>query len=154
MEATIEKIEKKVTPRKPTTLREAAFDRAVYQFAMDAGAAFEDALKPEFWAHVGRMLKPCDRIELVAEDFAWFAEVIVLEADRAWAKVAPLRFVELAGKTPAAETLQPDYEVKYMGPSKKHCVIRLSDKAVVQEGIALEADAEAWVRQHVAAMDR
>jgi hypothetical protein len=149
-----ETIAKKVAPRKPVALKEASYDRAVYQVAVDAGATFEDTIRPEFWAHVGMLLKPCDRIELIAEDFAWFGEVIVLEADRTWAKVGVLRFVELAGRSPDLEKPSPDYEVKYMGPNKKHCVIRLADKQVVQEGIALKADAERWVAEHVKAMAR
>jgi len=151
MEVTEKKI---VGARKPTRLREAANERSVWQYVADNGITFEDVQKPDFWAHVGRMLKPNDRIEVVAEDFSWFAELIVLAADRLWAKVGVLRYVELTGKSDGAEAPSPDYEVAYKGPTKKHCVIRKADNQIVQEGIALKTDAEAWVREHVKALAR
>jgi hypothetical protein len=144
MEATA--TEKKVPARKPATLKDATFERNCWQIAVDPGTALADVLKPDFWAHVGRSLKPCDHIEVIAEDFSWFAELIVLEADRTWAKVAALRFVELQGQS--VQTPDAEYEITFKGPDKKHCVVRKSDKKIMVQGIALKVDAETWIREH------
>lgn len=158
MEAVAEKIEKKVEPRRPTgKLKNSEYERTVYCIGVEPGASLEDVQKPEFWAHVAAQLKPNDRIEVVPHDFAWFAELIVMTCDRTWAKTALLRFVELTGHEVSHELRVPlsaGYKVEYKGPTKKHCVIRESDKTIVQEGIALKAEAERWVAEHVQAMAR
>lgn len=152
MEATTEK--KIVGARKPTRLREAEAERHVWTHTVPAGITFEEVQRPDYWSHVANLLRPCSRIEVLSEDMSWFAELIVLDADRLWAKVAPLRFVELASKDVPAEIAASGYEVAYKGPEKKHCVIRLSDKAIVQEGIAKKVDAEAWITQHLQTIAR
>lgn len=158
MEATLEKsVEKKVEPRKPVKLKTAEFERTVYVQYVEPGVTVDAVQRPEFWAHVAASLKPTDRIEIIADDFAWFAELMVIKCDRGWAKTALLRFVELTGGEVAAELLAPlsaGYKVEYKGPSKKHVVLRLSDNTIVQEGIALKADAERWIAEHVRALAR
>jgi len=151
MEVTEKKI---VGARKPTRLRDAEMERHVWQITVPKDISFEDTQKPDYWSHVGAQLRPCARIEVLCEDMSWFGELIVVDADRLWAKVAPLRFVELASKEVPAEIASSGYEVAYKGPEKKHVVIRQSDKAIVQEGIAKKADAEAWIRNHLATLAR
>lgn len=152
MEATTEK--KIVGARKPTRLREAEAERHVWMHTPASGITFEDVQKPDYWSHVAAQLRPCARIEVISEDMSWFGELLVLDSDRLWAKVAPLRFVELASREVPPEIAASGYEVAYKGPEKKHVVIRKSDKAIVQEGIARKADAEAWVTEHLKTLAR
>lgn len=159
MEAVADKIAKKpaLTGRPTGKLKLAEYERSTYMVGVAPGFDLNDAQMPEYWAHVAVQLKPNDRIEIIPHDFAWFAELIVMQCDRTWAKTAMLRFVELTGSEVAAETLaslSSGYEVKYMGPTKKHCVIRLSDKTIVQEGIGLKAEANRWVSEHLQALAR
>lgn len=151
MEVTDKKI---AGARKPTRLREAEMERHVWTHTSAPGVSFEDMQKPDYWSHVAAQLRPCARIEVICEDMSWFGELLVIDADRLWAKVAPLRFVELASKEVPAEIAASGYEVAYKGQEKKHVVIRQSDKAIVQEGIAKKADAEAWIKEHVKALAR
>jgi hypothetical protein len=68
-----------------------------------------------------------------------------------------LRFVELSAADVSADLLSPlssGYKVEYKGPTKKHCVIRLSDNEIVQEGIAQKSEAQRWVSEHVRAIAR
>lgn len=143
---------KLIVPR----FKNAEFERVIYQACPENGVTFEDVCQPEFWSHVAEKLKPMDRIEVLAEDGSYFAELLVVDAGRLFAKVAVLRFVELASldvPEDLASTLA-EFKVEFKGPTLKHCVIRQSDKQVVQEGIQRKADAEAWIREHLKAIAR
>lgn len=133
--------------------KNAEYERTIWQASIEAGVPFEEVQKPEFWGHVAEKLKPLARIEVIAEDLSYFAELIVIDCDRLWAKTAVLRFVELDGQA-APPTLPADYRVEYKGPTKKHVVIRESDNTIVQEGIATKAEANAWVGEHVKTLAR
>lgn len=156
MNAAIDKktdVRKLIIPR----FKDAAYERSIWQASIEAGVSFEEVQNPTFWAHVASKLKQNDRIEVVAEDGAYFAELLVLDCDRLWAKTAVLRFVELSAPDVAAELLSPlaaGYKVEYKGPTLKHVVIRLSDNQIVQQEIARKGDAQAWVAEHVKALAR
>jgi len=152
-------VEKKTEARKLIIPRfkDAAYERNVWQASIENGVAFDEVVKPEFWAHVAARLKPNDHIEVVAENGEYFGELLVIESGRLWAKVAVLRFVELsAAEVPAAllASAASGYKVEYKGPTLKHVVIRLSDNEIVHEGIARKADAELWVNEHLKTLAR
>jgi hypothetical protein len=152
MEATVE-ARKLIVPR----FKNAEYERTIYQACVEAGVAFEEVQNPAFWGHVGEKLRPNDRIEVIAEDGAYFAELLVISCDRLWAKTAVLRFVELSAPDVSAELLSPlaaGYKVDYKGPHKKHVVIRLSDNEIVKDGIATKAEANGWVSEHVKTLAR
>lgn len=153
MEATADN--KVVGARKPTRLKEAEHSRNIWLLSVPSDITLDNLLQPDFWAHVGAQLRPCARIEVVPEDMSWFAELIVLDCGRLWAKVAPLRFVELAGKADVPTPSAADaYKVEFKGPIKKHVVIRQSDKVIVQEGIAQKEDAHRWIADHINTLAR
>jgi hypothetical protein len=143
---------KLIVPR----FKNAEYERVIYQACPENGVSFEDVLQPEFWSHVADKLKPTDRIEVLAEDGSYFAELLVIDAGRLYAKVAVLRFVELASSEVPADLAGDlaEFKVEFKGPVLKHVVVRQSDKQYVQEGIARKADAEAWIREHVKALAR
>lgn len=143
---------KLIVPR----FKNAEFERVVYQACPEVSTTFEDVCEPAFWSHVAEKLKPGDRIEVLTEDNSYFAELLVVDAGRLFAKVAVLRYVELSSPdVPEGLTgVAPEFKVQYKGPALKHVVIRLSDNQIVQDGIALKADAHAWVKEHVQALAR
>lgn len=158
MDTTIEKVERKIAgSRKPNRLKEASFQSNVWQLRVAPDITFEDVQQPDFWAHVSAQLKPCDRIEVIAEDFSFFGELMVVSADRLWAKTVPLRFVDLAapvGADVSTPSLAAGYDVQYKGPTKKHVVIRLSDNTIVKDEIPTKAEAQRWIVEHVQALTR
>lgn len=132
-------------------LKPAEFARNVFAATPDHGTVFEDILKPEYWAHVASKLHPTDRIELVAEDGSWFAELIVTAAARNWASVSVLRYVEISeAAKPAAKTAQ--FEVAFKGQKLLHAVIRKSDKEIVKSGFAKAGEAAKWLEQYESSM--
>jgi hypothetical protein len=152
MEAVTEKKPTIAAGRKPVRLAEGDHIRHVWVISVAPDVTLDVVRQPEFWSHVAANLSPCDRIEVMPEDMSWFAELMVLEADRVWAKTAVMRFVELAGAD--VDVTGSGFKVEYKGPEKKHCVIRESDKQILQEGIAKKADAQAWIVTHLKTVGR
>lgn len=151
--------ERKTEPRKLIIPRfkQAEYERTPWRASIEAGIGIDDVLRPEFWSHVAAKMKPYDIVEVVAEDGAYYAELLVLSCDRLWAKVQVKTFMELNGPQVdplLTSPLASGYKVEYKGPTLKHCVIRLSDNEIVQKEIARKADAEVWVAEHVKALAR
>lgn len=113
----------------------------------------EDVLKPEFFAHVARALRPFAKISVLADDGTWYAELLVKSAGSNWANVVPLQIVDLRGV--AAAVVPADaYAVGFGGPHHKWRVIRNSDSELVSKGHESEALAKAWLVDHLKALAR
>lgn len=113
----------------------------------DYGHTIEDALKPEYWAHVASQLRPWDHIELRAEDGSWMAEFMVLFCERTYAKVH-LKQKYMLTTQDVSLTQAAAFDIAWSGPAKKFRVIRKSDKAVLKDGFATQTDASVWVSQN------
>lgn len=126
--------------------REAAVMRNIWQAIPEDGTPFEALLDPAYWSHHASKARIGDRIEVLAEDGSYFAELIVREQGNLSVKVAVLRKVDLEAvpETPLAE----GFDVQYRGQVRKHCVVRLRDKAIVSEGHENKAAAFAWLGQN------
>lgn len=143
------KADRPVIQLNPSRMREASYERTVYVVTADEGVTPEDLLRPEHWAHVAAQLKPWDRIEARANDGTWFAEYLVLDASRVWARVRQLGDVQYLTTGDVAITqaaLQGTYRVEYKGPHNKWSVIRNSDQAVVNDGNGTREAAETWMK--------
>ena len=56
--------------------------RNIYQVTATAGTKPEDLLDPGYWKHVARTLRLGDKIEVLAVDASWYAELRVMEVGR------------------------------------------------------------------------
>ena len=111
----------------------------------------QDLLEPGFWAHVSGEMQPFDQIQVRPDDGSWVAYLIVLFAERNYARVIMDRFIEVQMNTQAPRT-SIKYMVDYKGTQKKWSVIRTADAAIVHEGEASRENAENWMRNHEKAM--
>ncbi len=68
----------------------AEYSRSVYFVTIPRKFTFEDVLDPSFWRHA-TILRPNDRLELVAEDGSWDADVRVTAASPGFAILRVLR---------------------------------------------------------------
>lgn len=135
--------------------KQAEFERTVYLVTVEDGHKYESIFKPEYWAHIAQRLKPMDRIEVYAETGEYFAELMVIDAGRSWAKVTELRYVELTEATRTEDSPESElsgYSIKWMGPHHKFAVVRESDGEKVQTQLASKPAAEAWLREHLKAV--
>ena len=85
---------KKARPKGPTTLSDSDLldiNHRQYRINLADGVTVEDALEPEFWAHVGKKLRPFDSVRFQAVDRSFIADALVLSAgpgfaNNAWAR--------------------------------------------------------------------
>jgi hypothetical protein len=137
----------------PTRLQRAEHYCVAYAVVLPGGVTLDQAMKPEYWAHVGKNLRQHDTIRLIPEDGSYFAEALVLDSGPGFAKLKMLRHVSLEENGEAvAETV--DFFVKYNGPHDKWSVIRRSDGEKLKTGLAAKPDAQRWLDDHLAAINR
>ena len=123
--------------------------RNIFDVVPEHGTPFEEILKEGYWAHVSVKMKPGDRIEVRAEDGSYYAELIVQDAGRLYAKVAVLRHVALDFVEVTEGGLSAGgMEVAWKGPQLKWCVLRGKDrlKDGMDKGAAIQ-----WMQSHKAA---
>lgn len=101
-----------------------------------------DIDKPAFWAHVARNLRVNDRIEILAYDASWYAELIVRARTDLEASVGMLSFTKF--EQPEASSAE-EFTVKYNPGPKNWRVISAESKAVVKEGFETKEAALAWI---------
>jgi hypothetical protein len=136
----------------PNRLQPMGHYRAIYDVVLPTEVTVDEAMKPEFWANVGAKLRQHDVICLFPEDGSKFVEVIVLNAGRGFAKVAPIREVNLSTDDPIDE--DGAIYVKWQGPHNKHAVIRRSDGEPLKNGFQTKAEAQRWASDYLAAQAR
>lgn len=123
-----------------------------YTIVLDAGQTLEDALKPEFWAHVAKQMRQHDIVRIIPEDGSYFVEAVVLRAERLFAMLKVLREIPLVGVTPV-EIEEPasadSLTVKWGGPHLKWTVLRKSDGERIKDSLTDKASAELWARDYL-----
>lgn len=133
--------------------KEAQFAYKIFSARPDAGTSVEDLLQPAYWANIAEQLQPTCRIEVMPLDGAYFAELIVVSANRTAAVVVPLRVVQLTSSVDGADVdggEDPEYFVKFRGP-RKFCVLRKADGLPVIEDIDTKEQAERELSDYVKA---
>lgn len=110
------------------------------------GATPEDIKNPAFWMLMSQQMKPYDRVEVRADDGTWLAEVLVLEAERTYARVSVLNVFELDSQ--ADTQVQTDFEVFWRGPQHKWSVKRTSDNEVVKSGLSTRSEGISWLAEY------
>ena len=122
--------------------------QVIYTATPPVGTTREDMLKPIFWSHVARKLKPMFEIWAMPKDGAWYGKWLVLYADNVQAKLKELQFYSL-------DTLiEPDadsdpYLVKFISPPVRYGIIRKADKVVVKDRFETKELAYAWKSQNL-----
>lgn len=139
-----------MTQLQTTRFESAEHQRNLWVAVPEHGTPFEAVLTPAYWAHVSARMRPWDRIEVTPEDGSYFAELLVQDAGRLYAKVAVLQNVKLElVEVRMGEDGSSDYEVKWAGSVKKWRVMRKSDRAELRDRFPTQAEALTWVQQYV-----
>lgn len=126
------------------------FARQAHHVVPEDGTKIEDLLSEAYWSMVAYKFKPCDIIEVHAEDGSYFAELYVRAAGKNWAKMALLRKVDL--EPVAAAIGSPEYEVTWKGPHRRFSAVRTTDNEIVKDGFETREQAVEYVKSHMKAM--
>lgn len=121
------------------------FARSGFVAVAPNGVSLESAIEPEFWTHVARGIKRYDRIELRAEDDTWWADLLVVKAERLALHVRVVATLDLSGAEQGIteDGVPKGYQVSWGGPTHKFRVTRKSDSAILAHGMSKE-DAIRW----------
>ena len=131
--------------------KQAEYERTVYSVVPEHGTPFDAVTEPDYWAHVSARMRPGDRIEVQAEDGSYWAELLVRDAGRLFAKVSVLRKVDLDEETVTGELpVSSDMTIKWRGPHLKWCVLRGND--AIKEHCQTKGEAGSWLSDHIKAL--
>ena len=148
-----EPVQRKVEQLNPIRMKEGQYERTVWVITAHENTDPADLIDPAYWSHVAAKLRPWDRIEARANDGTWYAELLVMEAGRNWARAVLLNSASLTTSDVAisqANGLSP-YEVAYRGPHDKWSVIRKIDREVIHDGEQTQGGAVNWLNERMKA---
>lgn len=149
-----EKKQPVMQPLGPTGLESAEYRRNMWIATAAKTTNPQDLEDPNYWAHVAAKLAPWNKVEVRSEDGTWYAEVLVLESSRNWARVCMLPGFPLRLTTADVSqtlSLPKGFEVVHRGP-KKWSVVRSLDRAVMHEGEQTKTGALEWLDKNVASL--
>ena len=135
-------------------IKPAEFCRNIWHVTPEAGVTPEDLGESKTWVNIAKQLSVSDRIEAVAVDGSWFAELFVRAVVGVDVKIVPLRVVQfekapkaLAQPTPLQKD-EDEYEIKFAGAAKWRGT-RKSDGAVMIEGLVSREAVKTWLAENV-----
>lgn len=150
-----DKPERHVEQLNPIRMKGAEFLRVDAVAIAHANTLPADLLKPDYWAHVAKELRPRAHVEVWADDGSWYAEVLVREVGRAYCRVH-LKTVINFDEQNAAQSKAIEfggYRVVHRGEFAQWSVIRLSDNQVMREELGTQGAAVDWVNERIKADD-
>lgn len=114
-----------------------------YAVTLEPGHTRMDLDNPAYWAHVAVQLQPGNILEVRTDTGSHYGRFYVTECSRNHAKLHELEWVKI--DKDAVEITDDVYVYAWKGPVMKHCIIRKSDGAVIQEQMPTKAAAQEWI---------
>jgi len=133
----------------PSRFTENVYVNTDWTLTVERGTSLEDVLNPAFLSNVAARLHPYDHIRVRVDSGEWYAELMVLDCGRVWAKLVVLSKYELVGEAVNAEEMDDQFYVQHRGPHLKFCVVRKSDKEPIKDQFASKAEAQTWLSSHL-----
>lgn len=90
-------------------------------------------------------LRTGDKIEITREDFAFFAEVLIVGKQKDELFLKLLRFVSLE-EDAEEEDLAKDFKVAWKGPNKKWTLFRISDNKEIKDQFSSREEANYFLK--------
>ncbi len=106
-----------------------------------------DFMNPAFWANAAYQFAQFDRIEIRQDDGKFWAEYLVLQADKNSAYLRELNWVDLTKDSVPIKNV--DYQYKWRGPYAKHSIVRKKDGSVMVEKLPTKVAAEKWLTEYL-----
>jgi hypothetical protein len=136
----------------PTRLKGAEYAFSLWRLAVPSETSIEDLKRSAFYAHIAQHLRNGDVIQVMPDNRAYFAELLVVDAGAQYAKVALLREVKLEALQAGASSAFPGYSIEYAGDHERWRIIREADRKVLKAHQASQADAFTWLTNHLKAL--
>jgi hypothetical protein len=121
--------------------------RNIWQIVPEDGTPYELLFDKDYWAVMASELRTYDRIEVLADNGSFWAELLVLMATKTQAAVMELRKIDISTSSSTgsgAAEVEEEFAVKWRGPHSKWSVIRKTDRSVVKQGFDDAGSARAF----------
>jgi hypothetical protein len=141
----------------PTDVQPAGHFRTSWEHRLDGDTSIEEIARAPYWVHASAHLRMFDTIAVMPQNGAYYAELLVTNVitTSTGVKIPSLKvLMHIELKEVAAPAPEPEvgevhatdtYSVEWKGPAHRFCIIRKSDRALVEKGIAKKEDALARV---------
>ena len=133
--------------KRPLTIMPDTHYRQRHMVWVPPGTVLEQVCDPAFWSNVTKRLNRADLIEVMPDDMAWRAVLIVRAVGRLEAVVQVVQFDPLG----ASDGAVPDrslYEVRFINPDRKWGVFMRSTNELVRDEFQVREHAERYVVNH------
>lgn len=133
---------------KPKDFRRSEVVEVRYTHYAEPVTTLQDALKPDFWAHVSDQIMPMSHITVINKAVGWEAQLRVLQVANKLVKVALLSAVEWDGKAGSEEVdrLKSRYSVQHRSDGWR---VTDTDGNQIAAGLGSEAEAQKFIEQLV-----
>lgn len=129
--------------------RLAEHTRLIYTLNTFDKCSEAELLEPDFYAEIAAKLKPFYKVEIRGSDNSFYAEVLVLQAEKEAVKVKLMQYYDFSvDDEKKDESKESGYLISHKG-ANKWCVIRNSDSRAVVKGIETEQDAYSALNEYL-----
>lgn len=96
----------------------------------------ERLVQSGLWSVVADQFRAYDRINVIEESRAFYAELLVIDAGRGYCNLQLLNFWPLPALLVSTEGLPPGFDIFYAGPDSdaQYCVKRVADGVLMVKG--------------------
>jgi len=116
------------------------------------GLTVEDYLVPEAYASIAGEIRVWDRIELIAEDGSFVAELFVRAKSRQWVQVELLHLHKFDSTVADGQDESDGIVIKWRGNIMQWCVVREEDDSNLMDTIESESSAMKLKEEYVKSM--
>lgn len=132
----------------PHKFNAAEYVRGRFALSLQKEFCKEDLLDNKKWRNVAMAhnIRAGDIIEVTREDFAFYAELLVIgrQKDELF-----LKFINFANlEEEKTEKIGEDFEVKWKGPAKKWTIIRKSDNKEIKDAFSSKEEAAYFLKNN------
>lgn len=120
-----------------SSVKELEYVRLTWHATIPKEHSLEDILRPDYWRHKARSIKPGEVIEVVAEDRSFYGRLFVHRANPVELFVKVIEIVRFDKVAPVLT----DYTIEWKGPKRKYSIL-IGDK-IVSDGHDTKEDASA-----------
>lgn len=132
----------------PHNIQGGEFIRNIWAVSVPNETERDDLENPKFWEPIAGKVRIGDHLEVMPEDGAWYALLIVRNKEGATIKTGGLLYREFDDAAIPSAKIGADLIVKWRGPVRKFGVVRDSDGAVLKENFTTKGEAFAWASEH------
>lgn len=121
-----------------------------FQAMAIAGLTLSDVMEPSFWASVASRFKRYDTIQLMTDDQAFYAHLMVTDvAPRIGVQLAILSYVEIPKVDNELPQIEDNYQIMQQGG--KWSILR-KDGVYIRQGLDSKDEALFEMKAHIAAL--